>query len=395
MTVYENVATSTIVNLFNSTNREEFKTQEVFKFLLKPFGKEFKYADIQAVGEQKATSKNSSIPDFYIEFGNCTKTYEVKINDAKLTKSERIKENRDVFLIPYNYKYKEDAAETGAKIIYWEDLFDKLDEKDIIIDGLDKIRQILRYPKINIAAKIWETLFCLKSFYQNVEFDFRNIVIKTGGKIDIKIPIFPNEKGKPLFILKSTKSDIKIENSIVMSLKSFKRESNCSVLAVKIYDKIYEELNNSKSKAKLRNASQFEKLREEIIQSKSSAYRELIQELRKKIGDAADDEDKTAFWLNETRYIYFCPWISKGAWGFELGFGHFGKKFSHAEIEQYGKRIDIIVKNLENIGNKTKIKNCNWILVRFQLADSCKKKKIQKFKKEICTIIKNELKMRE
>ena len=28
MTVYENVATSKIVNLFNSINREEFKTQE-------------------------------------------------------------------------------------------------------------------------------------------------------------------------------------------------------------------------------------------------------------------------------------------------------------------------------------------------------------------------------
>ncbi|EID83969.1 hypothetical protein MSI_26240 [Treponema sp. JC4] len=63
MTVLENVATATIVNLFNSNNREEYKTKTVFNFLINCFNKSFD--EIEEVDEQKADDSKASIPDFF------------------------------------------------------------------------------------------------------------------------------------------------------------------------------------------------------------------------------------------------------------------------------------------------------------------------------------------
>ena len=86
MTLYENVATSTLINLFNSPNREEYKTKIIYDFLLKKFNKSFE--DISSVEEQ--ASNNTSIPDFVINLNDETSLrYEVKINNASLTESEK------------------------------------------------------------------------------------------------------------------------------------------------------------------------------------------------------------------------------------------------------------------------------------------------------------------
>lgn len=89
----------------------------------------------------------TSIPDFNIILTDETVIkYEVKINNACLTKSEKIDKNRDVFLICENYIYEKDIP-AGKKILYWEVLFDELDEQDFVIDSLDILRNKINYPK--------------------------------------------------------------------------------------------------------------------------------------------------------------------------------------------------------------------------------------------------------
>ena len=70
MTLYENVATSTLINLFNSPNREEYKTKIIYDFLLKEFNKSFE--NISSVEEQTSNKSNTSIPDFVINLNDET-----------------------------------------------------------------------------------------------------------------------------------------------------------------------------------------------------------------------------------------------------------------------------------------------------------------------------------
>lgn len=51
MTLYENAATSALINLFTSPNREEYKTKCVYNFLLQHSDKKFE--DIETVEDQK------------------------------------------------------------------------------------------------------------------------------------------------------------------------------------------------------------------------------------------------------------------------------------------------------------------------------------------------------
>ena len=173
MTVLENTATTTIVNLFNSTQRENYKAKAVFDFLLKPFGKNFE--DIIEITEQQE-DEIGSIPDFniYCEDNKPPYKFEVKIRDSALTEKELHPKARDAFLITYDYKEK-DNIRSSKQILFWEDLFDLLDHQGIVIDGLDKIREFIGYHRIDWTAKTWElTSYLIQS---GIPIDLENVEV--------------------------------------------------------------------------------------------------------------------------------------------------------------------------------------------------------------------------
>ena len=195
MTVLENTATSTIVNLFNSNQREYFKAKAVFDFLLKPYGKLFE--DIYSVEEQKGD--NGSIPDFTIILNDEEELrYEVKTSDAILTKQELKKDSRDFFLIPYCYKESENIPLSKNHILIWEDLFDSLDEQNIIIDGLDKVRESIGYSKINLTTRIWEIIARLQ---KDIPIDLDKVEINWNRKEDpLWIPLLNVDNSNGLYL---------------------------------------------------------------------------------------------------------------------------------------------------------------------------------------------------
>ena len=361
MTLYENVATSTLINLFNSPNREEYKTKIIYDFLLKEFNKSFE--NISSVEEQTSNKSNTSIPDFVINLNDETSLrYEAKINDAALTESEKKKNERDVFLIPSNYKHKNDIPKSN-KIIYCEDLFDELDAQDIVIDGLDKVRNIINYPKQNLIAKTWEVIANLKNSWPEVQIDLRNVEINKN--LDLYIPLFPNENDTDsplLFIEKYIEEDQETLGlykkkrtqyglpSKIMTVAEFKRTSDCYQIALNFYNKIFESLESEHTKYKL-------------TQTDTGFYNSVLNQLNDELKDMyLGDGD---FYYKQNQYVYFVKLKETGR--YEIGFGNNGQGFSE---NVQNTLEEIRNKSLKKINNKNSIrnyKNKKWVCTQFNV----------------------------
>lgn len=122
MNLYENVATQAIVTFFYQ--EPLWKKKILFDFLLEPFSR--KYEDVQDVETQD--NLKGTIPDFTIVLKDQRIKFEVKINNTGLTESERNKQNRDAFLVRRNYSHKDEIPLKDDKILYWEDLFEKIEK---------------------------------------------------------------------------------------------------------------------------------------------------------------------------------------------------------------------------------------------------------------------------
>ena len=123
MKLYENIATQAIATFFYQ--EPLWKKKILFDFLLEPFSR--KYEDVQDVETQD--NLKDTIPDFTIVLKDQRIKFEVKINNTGLTESERNKQNRDAFLVRRNYSHKDEIPLKDDKILYWEDLFRKIDEE--------------------------------------------------------------------------------------------------------------------------------------------------------------------------------------------------------------------------------------------------------------------------
>lgn len=363
MTLYENVATSTLINLFNSPNREEYKTKIIYDFLLKESGKEF--GSISSVEEQTSNESNTSIPDFVINFINSNDKplrYEVKINNASLTESEINETERDVFLIPLNYKY-EDKIPNGKIIIYWEDLFDKLDGQDIVIDGLDKVRNIINYPKQNLVAKTWEVIANLKDSWPEVQMDLRNVEINKN--LDLYIPLFPEENDEndvdsPLLSIEKKRETLVLYKKRttqyrqcceIMTVADFKRTSDCYQIALKFYNKIFE------------NLKKVERDKYNLSQTDISFYNSVLDKLKGKLSSKYLGDGY--FYYKQNQYVYFIKLKEKNR--YEIGFGNAGQGFSENVQKNLAQILDKaldIIKNKDSIRN---YKNSKWVCTRFNV----------------------------
>lgn len=358
MTLYENVATSTLINLFNSPNREEYKTKIIYDFLLKESGKEF--GSISSVEEQTSNESNTSIPDFVINFINSNDKplrYEVKINNASLTESEKNETERDVFLIPLNYKY-EDKIPNGKIIIYWEDLFDELDNQDIVIDGLDKVRNIINYPKQNLVGKTWEVIANLKDSWPEVQMDLRNVAINKN--LDLYIPLFPeeNDVDSPLLSIEKKRETLVLYKKRttqyrqcceIMTVAEFKRTSDCYQIALKFYNKIFENLTK--------------KEHDEYKLSKTAIifYNSVLDLLNSKLSDRALSDGYFSYEQNQ--YVYFIKLKEENR--YEIGFGNDGKGFSPNVQDNLVQIRDKALNIIQNKGPIRNYKNSKWVCTRF------------------------------
>lgn len=368
MTLYENVATSTLINLFNSPNREEYKTKIIYDFLLNIFGKRFE--DISFVEEQASNESNTSIPDFVINFNdNSSLRYEVKINDTPLTESEKKKKERDVFLIPSNYKYTKDIP-INNKIIYWEDLFDELDNQDIVIDGLDKVRNIINYPKQNLIAKTWEVIANLKDSWPEVQMDLRNVEINKN--LDLYIPLFPNENNEDsplLFIEKYIEEDQEKLGlykkkrtqyglpSEIMTVAEFKRTSDCYQIALNFYNKIFESLESEHTKYTL-------------TQTDTGFYNSVLELLYVNLSDKSLGDGYFSYKQNQ--YVYFIKLKEENR--YEIGFGNAGQGFSKNVQKNLAQILDKALDIIKNKGSIRKYKNSKWVCTRFNVNGENEKK---------------------
>lgn len=361
MTLYENVATSTLINLFNSPNREEYKTKIIYDFLLKESKKEF--GKISSVEEQASNESNTSIPDFVINFNdNSSLRYEVKINDTPLTESEKKKKERDVFLIPSNYKH-EDKIPKSNTIIYWEDLFDELDNQDIVIDGLDKVRNIINYPKQNLIAKTWEVIANLKDSWPEVQMDLRNVEINKN--LDLYIPLFPNENDtdSPLLFIekyieenqeklglyKKKRTQYGLPSEI-MTVAEFKRTSDCYQIALNFYNKIFESLESEHTKYKL-------------TQTDTGFYNSVLELLNKDLSDISLSDGY--FYYKQNQYVYFIKLKEENR--YEIGFGNYENGFSPKVRDNLVKRRDKALDIIKNKGSIRNYKNSKWVCTRFNV----------------------------
>ena len=129
MNIYENLATEILVSIFKTS--AYWKKEIVFNFLLKPFNKNIE--DIKDVTSQE-TLKDTK-PDFTIHLKDKIEEtkkeihFEVKINNAELTTSEKKKNSRDAFLILSDYIYREKIPSDNF-ILTWEEFFDEIDKKE-------------------------------------------------------------------------------------------------------------------------------------------------------------------------------------------------------------------------------------------------------------------------
>ena len=146
MNIYENLATQALTSFFY--NEPLWKKEILFDFLLEPFS--LKLADILGIKTQD--NLKETIPDFTVITNNNKRyRYEVKINNSALTASELEEGTRDAYLIRKTYYYKS-SIPSSNKILYWEDLFEKIDKLEATKDfaRLDLIREYMREEKHTI-----------------------------------------------------------------------------------------------------------------------------------------------------------------------------------------------------------------------------------------------------
>ena len=124
MNLYENLATQAITSFFYKESL--WKKEMLFDFLLEPF--DLQLDDIAEVKTQD--NLKGTIPDFSIITREGKKiNFEVKINNSALTQSELDENTRDAYLIRKDYYYISNIPVAKERILYWEDLFELIDQK--------------------------------------------------------------------------------------------------------------------------------------------------------------------------------------------------------------------------------------------------------------------------
>ena len=123
MNLYENAATQAIASFFH--HEPLWKNELLFGFLLEPFG--IPLVDVKDVVTQDHLQ--GTIPDFTIKTQKGNIHFEVKIKDVPLTASEMEANSRDAFLVRKNYSHRSEIPVEKDKILFWEDLFARIDEK--------------------------------------------------------------------------------------------------------------------------------------------------------------------------------------------------------------------------------------------------------------------------
>ena len=148
MNIHENVATQAIATFFHQ--EPLWKKKILFDFLLKPFG--LAYEDVQDVETQD--NLKDTIPDFTIVLKDQKRIkFEVKINNTGLTESERNTHKRDAYLVRRNYSHEDEIPLKDDKILYWEDLFRKIEkigaEKEFA--RLDMVREYIHADTLHLT----------------------------------------------------------------------------------------------------------------------------------------------------------------------------------------------------------------------------------------------------
>lgn len=310
MTLYENVATSSLINMFESPQRSYYKTKVVYDFLLSK--NDYIFEDIESVEEQK--KENETIPDFAINLKNSKKiTFEVKINNAPLTSKEGEPENRDVFLIPYNYPDEEKIKELSSspKILYWEELFDTLDEQNIEIDALDKVRNVIEYPKVKLREKILEIFLNFITMYPEIKIDLENskfenefyVVLILNEETQVTITNESDKVEKEKLYIKSD------ENIKIMSIKELKRTQNVTEIAQRIYEALYENLH--------------EKVEFNWKVPTNSIYKHIIKDMNNKYHEIYTNGN---YYLSNDHYAYIVYKSDMERFEIGFGFGFSGKQ---------------------------------------------------------------------
>lgn len=125
MTQLEDNATKSLSFILNTGSKVRKKL--ILDFLVLNDNSQYSYEEfIECKTQEK---QGDTIPDLILYFKN-RKEFKIEVKDknSTLTKAEKEETTRDLFLIPKEYKYENEFPE-NAKIKYWEDLFDKIDEE--------------------------------------------------------------------------------------------------------------------------------------------------------------------------------------------------------------------------------------------------------------------------
>lgn len=142
MNIHENVATQALTSFFY--HEALWKKELLYNFLLKPFN--LTLQDIKDVITQD--NLKETIPDFTIITNTGQRIcYEVKINNADLTQSERRKNTREAYLICRNYIHLEEIPILKDKILFWDDFFE-------LIDKLGATKEFARFDLVREYIKI-------------------------------------------------------------------------------------------------------------------------------------------------------------------------------------------------------------------------------------------------
>lgn len=156
MNIHENVATQALTSFFY--HEPLWKKEILFNFLLKPFN--LSLTDIKDVKTQD--NLKETIPDFSIITNNGKKIrYEIKINNADLTLSEKKTNTRDAYLICKDYSHYDDIPpllKKEKKILYWEDLFEIIDKLGATKEfaRFDLVREYMKVPDFTLLFSIHE-----------------------------------------------------------------------------------------------------------------------------------------------------------------------------------------------------------------------------------------------
>lgn len=150
MKTYENDAIEAIVRFFDK--EPVWKKEVLFNFLLEPFHLDLK--DIKDVIPQD--NQKGTISDFSIITNDDKKIrFEVKIKNTRLPDYETKKDARDAFLIRKNYPHMDKIPGT-AKILYWDDLYEKIDTMGAKEDftRLDLVRDIEFSHEVSLLPRL-------------------------------------------------------------------------------------------------------------------------------------------------------------------------------------------------------------------------------------------------